>query len=283
MGARGQSTSVLAVVGGVVMVTGASGLLGTWLRRTASGRADVVSVAHRSKLADEPRVVADLRDGDAVRKAVGRVQPSLVIHAAYAQDRPSIVEATVNVSDAAAAIGAEVLYVSTDAVFSGDGTTVSEASIPSPVSDYGTWKREAETAVLARAEHPAVVRISLIVSLDPADAAAEKIASGAARADRTEWYRDEFRQPAMAGDIAEGLWRIADLAPQERQGTWHLPGPERLSRHEMALRYVHALELDPTTIAAVSTPASACRPRDIRMQDDRARDRIGWSPAAMLR
>lgn len=96
--------------------------MGTWLRRAASERAEGVSVAHRSRLDGCTQVFADLRDGDAIRRAVGRVQPSLEIHAAYAPDQPSIVEATVNVTDAAAAIGADVLYVSTDAVLSGDGT-----------------------------------------------------------------------------------------------------------------------------------------------------------------
>jgi dTDP-4-dehydrorhamnose reductase len=118
------------------------------------------------------------------------------------------------VTDAAAAIGADVLYVSNDAVFSSDGTLKSEVSIPSPVWDYGAWKLEAETAVLASSKHDDVVRLPLVVSLDPLDAAAEQIAQGAARTHKTEWYQDEFRQPAMASEIAEGMWLVLSSGPR---------------------------------------------------------------------
>lgn len=227
------------------------------------------------------QVAVDLRDSAAVRAAMAEVQPSLVIHAAYAMDQRSIVEATRNVVDASTAIGARVLYVSTDAVFSGDGTLVSESSSPRPVWDYGRWKLDAEKLVLASSGLAAVVRLPLVVSLDPADATASRVArdgeSGA-----TKWYNDEFRQPAMALDIAEAIWRIADLSPRERHGIWHLPGPERLSRSNIALRYARSLGTETPAVDSVPTPPGAHRPLDIWMSDQRAQDRIGWQPSKIL-
>lgn len=107
---------------GRVLLTGASGLLGTWLRRTAPVGTEVVGLTHRTRLRDSPEVIADLRDPGAVVAAVHLVRPSLVIHAAYARDPVAIVAATQNVVDAAQKVGVDVLYVSSDAVFSGDGS-----------------------------------------------------------------------------------------------------------------------------------------------------------------
>lgn len=110
------------MVAGPLLLTGASGLLGTWLRRTCPTGHDVVGVVHRRVVADVPVVKADLRDADAVKAAVRQVQPSLVLHTAYAKDRASIIDASRHVVEAAAEVDADIVLVSTDAVFSGDGT-----------------------------------------------------------------------------------------------------------------------------------------------------------------
>lgn len=257
--------------------------MGTWLRWTANKDTRIIGCAHRSPLDDCDQVRVDLRDGALLREAVDRIRPSLVIHAAYALDRESIVAATANVVEAATSVGAGVLFISTDAVFDGDGAVTAEASVPRPVWDYGRWKLEAEALVSEASCAAAIARLPLVVSLDPPDAAVTRMTEAAARGDSTEWYVDEIRQPAMAGDIAEGLWRIAALPPDDRQGVWHLPGPERLDRHAIAHRYVSALGLDPNTLTAGATPPSASRPRNICMAAERAQTKIGWSPSSILK
>src|ERR1700712_397113 len=132
-------------MGTTVLVTGASGLLGTWLRRAAPAGVDLVALAHRTPVPASPSVTADLRDADAVLEAFEISRPVLVIHAAMAVDEASIVGATRHIADAAAAVGADVAHISTDAVFSGDGRPVAEDAEPDPIWDYGRWKAEAES------------------------------------------------------------------------------------------------------------------------------------------
>jgi dTDP-4-dehydrorhamnose reductase len=266
---------------GTVLLTGASGLLGTWLRRTAPEDVEVVGLTHRKRLG-AGEVIADLRDAGAVVAAVRRVRPSLVIHAGYAHDQASIVGATQNVVDAAEGVGADVVYISTDAVFSGDGSRRYENDTPDPVWDYGQWKAQAEQIVTNGHERSAIVRLPLIVSLDPEDHVVESIRIGAAGNNPTTWFRDEFRQPATAPDLAEALWRIALLGQSDRAGTWHLPGPESLNRYEIAQRVVAALGLSISAIKQERTPQTANRPRNIELGDARARDCIGWSPSTVL-
>jgi dTDP-4-dehydrorhamnose reductase len=270
------------VANGTVLLTGASGLLGTWLRRTAPGGVEVVGVTHRSRLRDSREVVADLRDPHAAVATVRQVRPSLVIHAAYARDEVTIVDATRNVVDAAREVDADVLYVSSDAVFSGDGLPRHEHASPDPVWDYGRWKARAERIVAGGVETSTIVRLPLIVSLDPEDHAVTRIRQGAAPDAPTSWFEDELRQPAAASELAEALWRIALLDPGDRAGAWHLPGPESLSRYQIAQRVVAALGLSTDAVTAERTPLSSDRPRHIDLRGGRASVCINWSPAKVL-
>jgi len=265
-----------------VLLTGASGLLGTWLRRTVPAGIDLVGLVHRRTLDGNRRVEADLRDFAATRAAIDRVHPDLVIHAAYRTDEVSIVDATRHVVDAAGAVDADVVFISTDAVFSGDGWPRAEDAAPDPVHDYGRWKARGEALVTVLGAGSAIVRLPLLVSLHPDDHVTARIRHGAASGTATVWFDDEVRQPAMAHEVAEALWRIVRLDRSERTGAWHLPGPERLSRYEIAQRVAGALGLDAATIERGATPASMVRPRVLDLAAARAVEAVGWSPSPIL-
>ena len=267
---------------GPVLLTGATGLLGHWLVRTAPADLELVGVVHQRPLERLPSVVADLRDADATRAALHEVRPSLVVHAAYAKDAASIVAATEHVADAAADCGADVLLVSSDAVFPGDGVGRDESAVPAPTWDYGRWKAGAEEAVTVRHRSATIVRLPLVVSVDPDDPAVASIRDGAARGASTAWFTDELRQPAHGAELARAIWSIAGLDRTARAGVWHLAGAETLSRYEIAARVVAALGLDPAAITPDASPTDAGRPRHLCLLDGRARDRIGWSPAPIL-
>lgn len=266
-----------------ILLTGATGLLGTWLRDTAPEGQAVIPLVNRRRLADaDSSVTADLRDRDATMAAVARAEPDVVVHAAYALDGPSIVDATRHVAAAAAAAGAGLVLTSTDAVFCGDGRVRAEDDAPDPIWDYGRWKAEAEQHAVHHVADATIVRLPLLVSVDPDDHVIRQIRRAAADGEQKPWFADELRQPALAREVAEAIWRIIGLGPEGRFGLWHLPGPEHLSRFEIAARVLQALHLDPDLIRPEPTPPTAVRPRDLRLGDERARTTIDWNPTAVL-
>jgi dTDP-4-dehydrorhamnose reductase len=222
--------------------------------------------------------MADLRDRGSVEVAFATVQPSLVIHAGYARDNTSIVEATRHVADLAADVEADLVFVSSESVFSGDGRARSETSRPDPVWEYGRWKLAAEEIVQRRDPDAAIVRLPLIVSRTPEDNILTDIRRGVESGHPSVWFTDEMRQPANADELARAIWAIAALSAASRAGIWHLPGPERLSRFEMATRAVDAVGLDRSSIIAAPTPLGAQRPRDLNLTGSRAQRQIGWTP-----
>ncbi len=266
-----------------MLVTGASGLLGTWLLRTVPAGIDVVGLVHRHPVFGIRSVAADLRDAEATRAAVDEADPELVVHAAYRTDEASIVDATRHVVAAARSADADVAFVSSDAVFAGDGRPRAEHDEPDPVHDYGRWKARAEASVATLAGRSTIVRLPLLVSLDPDDHVVARIRHGAATATPTIWFDDEVRQPAMAVDVAAAIWRIVGLDRRGRAGVWHLPGRELLSRYTIARRVVGALGLAADVIASEPTPVGLQRPRRLHLAAARAAGEIRWAPSPILR
>ena len=86
-------------------------------------------------------------------------QPHVIVHCA-AERRPDVVEnhpdtasqlnvdASGNLAKEAAAIGAFLIYISSDYVFDGTNPPYREEDIPNPLNLYGKTKLEGEKAVL---------------------------------------------------------------------------------------------------------------------------------------
>lgn len=134
-----------------VVVTGAGGMLGQAVTRVMEAAGLDYRPYHSDGL--------DVTDARAVRDAFGAERPDWVIHAAAfthvdsCEDDPERAfavnaEGTRHVAEAASAVGARLLYVSTDYVFDGrKGVPYKEDDPPAPVNAYGRSKLAGEEAV----------------------------------------------------------------------------------------------------------------------------------------
>lgn len=256
-----------------VLVTGGAGLLGSTLLRIAPSTAELHATRRRTAVQGANAHTIELSEADAVVALWRRLRPELVIHTAYSatDGERDILEATRSVVAGCEAVGAGLIYLSTDALLDGESGPYAEAAEPAPVHEYGEWKARAERLVRERIPRAAVVRTSLISCFAPLDPRGASIAEGLRARRPVTLFVDELRCPIAAVDLARQIWEIAALPVEERGGVWHLAGPEALSRYALGLLVAAHQGLDPAGITpARSTDAPVRRPRDVRLLTARA-------------
>ncbi len=199
-------------------VTGSTGFLG----RELTGLAPQASTER-----------VEVRDAAAVLELFGRLRPDIVIHTAYRQTGQGaweiVADGSENVARAAVVVGARLLHLSTDVVFDGrKGGPYVEADEPSPCTEYGRAKAEAEARVAAAAPDALVVRTSLLVG-GPGHAPSKH--ELAAHDPGATFYEDEIRSPVQVGDLAAAL---LELASSQVSGLLHVAGVDAVSRAVLA-------------------------------------------------
>lgn len=256
-----------------LLVTGASGFLGGTVCASARAGGCDVRATHRSREADGiPSVELDVRDAAAVDALVDVERPDAVIHTAYVQDGDAAwatnVEGSANVARAARRIGARLVHLSSDVVFSGTGPRPLREEHPlAPVNAYGASKAEAERLVAAIDPTAAIVRTSLIYG-GPGHAPSkhEELAVAAARGE-VAWtfFGDELRNPVQVGDLAAAL---LELAEQKHAGPLHVAGAEAVDRFAFACLCARAAGEPVDRLR--SAPAPPGRPKDLTLDVSRA-------------
>jgi dTDP-4-dehydrorhamnose reductase len=256
-----------------VLVTGGAGLLGGALLRSAPVGAELHATRRRAPVAGAPSHPVELSDSRATRTLFQELRPALVIHTAYSMDagERDVWQATCSVVDAALEAGAELVYLSTDALLDGEHGPYAEDAPPRPVHEYGRWKARAEEYVAERAPAAAIVRTSLVTSLEPVDPRTAWVVAGLRGEHPITLFTDEIRCPVAVDDLARQIWEVTELPPERRAGRWHLAGPEALSRYALGLLIAARFGLSPERlVAAESGAAPGTRPRDLRLLTGRA-------------
>ncbi|GIW71925.1 MAG: NAD(P)-dependent oxidoreductase [Planctomycetota bacterium] len=241
-----------------VVVLGAGGLLGRAVMAAAraAGR-PAVGLLHAA---------CDVAEPGAVRAALERERPALVVNAAAATDverceREPVWAWRVNalgarrVAAAAAAVGARLVHVSTDYVFDGaKGAAYDESDPPRPLSAYGRSKLAGERAVLALLPGALVVRTAWLFGPGGTNFVS-RMPELLRRQGQLEAIADRWSSPTAADDLA--AWILA-CAERAAGGLYHVVNPGVLSYAEAARAIARALGLDPAR-AVVERPAAAYR------------------------
>jgi dTDP-4-dehydrorhamnose reductase len=213
------------------IITGAAGLIGQYLVKTASRWAPDWEIHGLS------RTDFDLTDRNAVERAWLSIKPSVVIHCAAlsrtkaceqdpGQARLDNVEVTARLAQLSQDI--PFIFLSSGEVFDGKTGWYNETDEPNPINVYGRTKLDAERKVLQNFRHT-VVRIVLTSGTSQRGdrSFVEDMCRAAKAGNDVTLYADEFRCPLPAGVIARAIWELAD---RKQPGLYHLGGSERLSR-----------------------------------------------------
>lgn len=217
-----------------VLVTGACGQLGSEVLHELRTRGmeawgcDICAAKH----GDGQLIQADLTHRDDVQAMMARLNPDAVIHCAAwtavdaAEDeanREAVyalnVKATEYLTQACRRCGAKLMYISTDYVFSGEGTApwLPDDRACAPQNVYGRTKLLGEQTVISGTEQHFIVRIAWLFGRKGPNFVKTMLRL-------TEQYKtlrvvnDQFGTPTYAPDLARLL---ADIMMTEAYGIYH--------------------------------------------------------------
>jgi dTDP-4-dehydrorhamnose reductase len=220
-----------------ILVTGALGRLGSQLVETLTVRKHEVVGCDVGEF--------DIGDFHITRAAIAAIKPDLVIHPAAWTDVEGCARepekavhingfGTQHIALASAAVGAAVLYISTNEVFAGTANRpYREYDVTNPINPYGYSKWVGERALMHLNPRHYIVRPAWMFSHGGKNFI-QSILDAAAANKPLRVVLNEVANPTYANDAAEA---IASLVETERFGIYHFVNEGACSRFEFA-RYI---------------------------------------------
>uniref|UniRef100_A0A2K5JH44 Methionine adenosyltransferase 2 subunit beta n=1 Tax=Colobus angolensis palliatus TaxID=336983 RepID=A0A2K5JH44_COLAP len=248
-----------------VLVTGATGLLGR-----AQNNWHAVGCGFRRARPKFEQV--NLLDSNAVHHIIDDFQPHVIVHCA-AERRPDVVEnqpdaasqlnvdASGNLAKEAAAVGAFLIYISSD-----------YEDIPAPLNLYGKTKLDGEKAVLENTLGAAVLRIPILYGeVEKLEECAvtvvfHKVQFSNKSANMDHWQQRFLTHVKEVATVCRQLAEKTMLDPSIK-GTFHWSGNEQMIKYEMACAIADVFNLPSSHLRPItdSPVLGAQHPRNAQL------------------
>ena len=210
-----------------VLVTGVAGQLGHDVMQELAKR-EIPAVGTDLK----EGIPLDITDEKAVHQVLQKEKPTVIIHCAAwtavdlaeeEQNKKTVyavnVTGTENLAKEAAALGARFVYISTDYVFNGEGTTPwkPDCTEYAPLNYYGQTKWQGEQMVKQYLSSYFIVRIAWVFGLNGGNFIKTMLKVGKNH-DRLTVVKDQIGTPTYTKDLARLL---VDMIQTEKYGIYH--------------------------------------------------------------
>ena len=261
-----------------IFVSGGSGLLGSKIAEIAMIRGYEVYAGYCHNIPEygEPIKLDLAKDTDL--EVIYNIEPEVVIHTAALTNVDECevnkevaykinAEGTRRVAEITKELGAFLVYVSTDYVFSGDKGMYKEDDEPNPMDYYGYTK------LLGEEYCDCIARPCVIYGAKPASGKvnfALWIIEKLSKREEVKIVTDQFITPTLNTNLTKMLLEIAE---RELKGIIHLAGATRVSRYDFALRIADKFELDKNLIIPSRMDEMnwiASRPKDSSLDTSKA-------------
>ena len=264
-----------------ILVTGVKGQLGHDVVHELTGR------GHEAVGVDVEEM--DITDNTAVQNVMDQVRPDAVIHCAAwtavdaaedCLDKVRLVNATGTeyIAGACKALDIPMMYISTDYVFSGDGTKPWEPDDLNrqPLNVYGLTKYEGELAIERLLDKYFIVRISWVFGVNGKNFIKTMLNLGKTH-DKLTVVDDQVGSPTYTYDLARLL---VDMIETDKYGRYHATNEGICSWYDFACEIFSQAaamgrseyDKEHLSVAPVSSdnyPSKAKRPTNSRMSKEK--------------
>lgn len=275
---------------GRILVTGASGLLGSRIVKAAKGNYEVIP-SHNTKRLHPNSLKLDITRRKETFSLFKNIKPDLTIHTAAetnvdkCETRRELawktnVKGTRNVAKACSEISAKIVYISTDYVFKGEKGLYTEEDKPSPINYYGITKLEGENQVRKLCKNYVILRTSVLYGWHSwKQNFATWVIDSLKQKKKISIVQDHFNTPTLADNLAE---IIVETVKRNLQGLYHASGNQRISRYEFAQQIAEAFDLNQSLIKPIKTNSmtswTAKRPKDSSLDTNKIKKLLDIKP-----
>lgn len=268
-----------------ILIIGGGGQLGSKIIEQSKDHNEIYAtyLTNPPQLSDLNIFQADKTDRILIQSLIKNIKPDAVIDTAAIhnvdycetnreQAHTVNVDGTKNVAEACNAIGAKMVFVSTDYVFNGKKGNYTETDVPFPINYYGESKLEGENIVKNICKDYCIVRTSVIYSwvskqsvvktsgkpLNFVMWANEKLRKG----EPLNIVNDQYGSPTLADHLAQILIQICMT---NVMGLYNVAGKTRINRYDLIHRLIEKMGYDPGLVKSVSSTTlnqKAIRPMD---------------------
>jgi dTDP-4-dehydrorhamnose reductase len=239
-----------------ILVTGVSGFLGRHVALRLRDRHRVVGTYREHALTLDGCVTRalDIADPAGVAALCRELQPDVIVHTIALSDvdrcerDPDVadrvnVQGTAHVAQAAADVGARLIYISTDQVYDGANGDYNETDTPRPLMVYGRTKLEGERRATAICSDVVILRLALMYGWGSPTRATfiDWMVARLRAGQELPLFIDQYRTPLYVVQGAEVIGRLIE-APEIR-GVFNLGGGERLDRYAFGIKVCEVFDL----------------------------------------
>ena len=239
-----------------------------------------------------PYISLDITDSEAVERVIGEVKPDAVIHCAAwtavdaaeaAENKEKVmavnVVGTENIAKACKAVDVKMIYISTDYVFSGQGSEPWEADCKefAPLNVYGESKLLGEKAVSETLQKFFIVRIAWVFGKNGGNFIKTMLNVGK-KFPELRVVNDQIGTPTYTLDLSRLL---ADMVLTDKYGFYHATNEGGyISWYDFACEIFkqagYSTKVNPVTTAEYGVSAAA-RPFNSRLDKSKLKA-MGFEP-----
>jgi dTDP-4-dehydrorhamnose reductase len=243
------------------LVLGGSGFVGGHMVTAASNASRTVVGTYHSFPAPD-LLQLDIRDGKSLTTLLSDLRPAVVFLPAarpdvdWCETHPEeAFQTNVNgvrlVTAAANSVDAKLVYISSDFIFDGTSGPYKETDVANPLSAYGRQKLSAEHHIALHARDYLIVRTTVVYGWERREKNFVcRVIRSLAAGNTLLVPLDQIGTPTFAPNLAEVA---VELALVNATGVFHVVGPERASRFQLAEEVARTFGLDARLLRGVTT------------------------------
>ncbi|MGB5529422.1 MAG: dTDP-4-dehydrorhamnose reductase [Ignavibacteriaceae bacterium] len=278
-----------------IIVTGSNGMLGQRTVEYYSLKDNIellaTSVEDKSVIGSVDYIPCDIKSRDKIKKVIYDYCPDFIIHTAaftnvdlsekMREDAWKInVKGVEYIAEAARAIDAQIIHISTDYIFDGKNGPYDENALPNPIGYYGRTKLASENALKISGTLFTILRTNVLygIALNSRPDFVRWVISSLGNNEKIRIVKDQINNPTFIDDLVQAINKIIEF---KKTGTYNIGGKEFLSRFEFTNRIAEYFNLNKNLITPIITEElnqSARRPLKSGLWTLKAETELGYKP-----